>query len=107
MGRRQFAEALECFRRAEALDPPAERRSSTCPLRAAYLSAFFASRNWMKPVWSLVNEHDRDVLAVHLLSEAAMEDEVVDPVAIWQPMATGTIAACRSTSFRSWTAANG
>jgi len=47
---------------------PAERTPG--PLRVGYLSAFFASPNWMKPVWGLVNAHDRDGLAVHLLSEA-------------------------------------
>ena len=46
---------------------PAERTPG--PLRVGYLSAFFASPNWMKPVWGLVNAHDRDDLAVHLLSE--------------------------------------
>ncbi len=40
------------------------------PLRVGYLSSFFASPNWMKPVWSLINEHDRERFAVHLLSEA-------------------------------------
>lgn len=47
---------------------PAER--SPGPLRVGYLSSFFASPNWMKPVWSLVNRHDRAGFAVHLLSEA-------------------------------------
>ena len=36
---------------------PPERRPG--PLRVGYLSSFFESANWMKPVWSLVNEHDR------------------------------------------------
>jgi predicted O-linked N-acetylglucosamine transferase (SPINDLY family) len=40
------------------------------PLRVGYLSAFFGSPNWMKPVWGLVNEHDRGGLAVYLLSDA-------------------------------------
>ena len=39
-------------------------------LRVGYLSSFFVSPNWMKPVWSLVNNHDRAAVAVHLLSEA-------------------------------------
>jgi predicted O-linked N-acetylglucosamine transferase (SPINDLY family) len=39
-------------------------------LRVGYLSSFFASPNWMKPVWSLVNKHDRADVSVHLLSEA-------------------------------------
>lgn len=40
------------------------------PLRVGYLSSFFASPNWMKPVWGLINKHDRAGFAVHLLSEA-------------------------------------
>ncbi|HVM55963.1 MAG TPA: hypothetical protein VMT74_00780 [Gaiellaceae bacterium] len=47
---------------------PAERTPG--PLRVGYLSSFFASPNWMKPVWGLVNEHDRAGFAVHLLAEA-------------------------------------
>jgi protein O-GlcNAc transferase len=38
-------------------------------IRLAYLSAFFASRNWMKPVWGVVNEHDRDAFEIHFLAD--------------------------------------
>ena len=44
------------------------------PLRVGYLSSFFESPNWMKPVWGLVNEHDRTGFAVHLLSDATEEE---------------------------------
>jgi tetratricopeptide (TPR) repeat protein len=44
------------------------------PLRVGYLSSFFASPNWMKPVWGLVNQHDRAGFAVHLVSEATEEE---------------------------------
>ena len=40
------------------------------PLRVGYLSSFFESANWMKPVWGLLNAHDRTDFAVHLLSDA-------------------------------------
>ncbi len=40
------------------------------PLRIGYISSFFQSRNWMKPVWGLVNHHDRDRFQVHLFSDA-------------------------------------
>jgi protein O-GlcNAc transferase len=40
------------------------------PLRVGYLSSFFESANWMKPVWGLVNAHDRADFAVHLISDA-------------------------------------
>lgn len=38
-------------------------------LRIGYLSAFFAHRNWMKPVWGLINHHDRDRVEVHLFGD--------------------------------------
>jgi Flp pilus assembly protein TadD len=39
-------------------------------LRVGYVSAFFQDRNWMKPVWGLVNHHDRARFEVHLFSDA-------------------------------------
>jgi protein O-GlcNAc transferase len=38
-------------------------------LRIGYLSAFFGARNWMKPVWALINCHDRAQFEVHMLSD--------------------------------------
>ncbi len=49
------------------LRDPAEGR----PLRIGYISSFFHSRNWMKPVWGLVNHHDRQRFQVYLFSDAA------------------------------------
>jgi predicted O-linked N-acetylglucosamine transferase (SPINDLY family) len=40
------------------------------PLRVGYVSSFFHHRNWMKPVWGLINHHDRERFAVHLFSDA-------------------------------------
>jgi predicted O-linked N-acetylglucosamine transferase (SPINDLY family) len=40
-------------------------------LRIGYLSAFFGARNWMKPVWGVINRHDRARFEVHLLSDGA------------------------------------
>src|SRR5271157_1093174 len=40
------------------------------PLRIGYLSSFFHRPNWMKPVWGLINQHDRERLEIHLFSEA-------------------------------------
>ena len=37
--------------------------------RVGYLSSFFQSRNWMKPVWGLVNHHDRERFEVDLFSD--------------------------------------
>jgi predicted O-linked N-acetylglucosamine transferase (SPINDLY family) len=39
------------------------------PIRQGYVSAFFSRRNWMKPVWGLINHHDRDRFEVHLFSD--------------------------------------
>jgi predicted O-linked N-acetylglucosamine transferase (SPINDLY family) len=44
------------------------------PLRVGYVSAFFAKRNWMKPVWGLINHHDRDRFEVHLFSDGPGSD---------------------------------
>jgi protein O-GlcNAc transferase len=35
-------------------------------IRVGYVSAFFGSRNWMKPVWAFINEHDRSSFELHL-----------------------------------------
>lgn len=40
-------------------------------LRIGYLSSFFASLNWMKPVWGLINHHDRRRFDLFLYSDAA------------------------------------
>lgn len=40
------------------------------PLRIGYVSAFFQDPNWMKPVWGLVNHHDRERFEIHLFSDA-------------------------------------
>ena len=37
-------------------------------LRIGYVSAFFDSPNWMKPVYGVINRHDRDRFEVHLVS---------------------------------------
>ncbi|HTP01077.1 MAG TPA: tetratricopeptide repeat protein [Anaerolineales bacterium] len=39
-------------------------------LRVGYLSSFFQSRNWMKPVWALINHHNRECFEIHIFSDA-------------------------------------
>ncbi|MBV8311753.1 MAG: tetratricopeptide repeat protein, partial [Planctomycetaceae bacterium] len=39
------------------------------PLRLGYVSSYFARRNWMKPVWGLLNHHDRESFEIHLFSD--------------------------------------
>jgi predicted O-linked N-acetylglucosamine transferase (SPINDLY family) len=45
-----------------------ERPPSGGKLRIGYVSAFFDSANWMKPVYGVINRHDRDRFEVHLMS---------------------------------------
>lgn len=55
---------------------PLQRRSLDAgrqPLRLGYVSSFFQSRNWMKPVWGLINHHDRQRFQIHLFSDAPAE----------------------------------
>jgi protein O-GlcNAc transferase len=49
------------------VDRPA-RPPSGGKLRIGYVSAFFDSPNWMKPVYGVINRHDRDRFEVHLVS---------------------------------------
>jgi protein O-GlcNAc transferase len=38
-------------------------------LRVGYISAFFGHPNWMKPVWALINRHDRERFELYLYSD--------------------------------------
>jgi protein O-GlcNAc transferase len=54
--------------------PSSVRRRDVRPakgrkLRIGYLSAFFGERNWMKPVWALINCQDRARFEVHMFSD--------------------------------------
>ena len=57
--------------RAERREPraPSGRSSPGRKLRVGYLSAFFGSRNWMKPVFALINRHDRAAFEIHMFSD--------------------------------------
>jgi predicted O-linked N-acetylglucosamine transferase (SPINDLY family) len=66
-------------RRAWAEREVAERRDRPPPapaakLRIGYVSSFFADRNWMKPVWGVVNHHDRSRFEIHLFSDGRPPD---------------------------------
>ena len=78
-------------------------------LRVGYVCAFFGARNWMKPVWGVINRHDRARFEIHLLSDGA------DPSAdsgyvdhpddrIWQVagLSNADLADHRA-AWRSWT----
>ncbi len=42
-------------------------------LRVGYLSAYFDRANYMKPVWGLINHHDRASFEIHLFSDTPLE----------------------------------
>ncbi len=44
-------------------------RDPTRKLRIGYVSAFFGARNWMKPVFGVINRHDRSRFEIHMLSD--------------------------------------
>jgi protein O-GlcNAc transferase len=66
--------AVLAARRAFAADlpltpPPLPPGVPNRPVRLGYVSSFFMDRNWMKPVWGVINRHDRERFEVHLFSE--------------------------------------
>ncbi len=42
-------------------------------LRIGYVSAFFDRPNWMKPVWALINRHDRERFELFLYSDGKLD----------------------------------
>ena len=43
-------------------------------INIGYVSAFFHRPNWMKPVWALLNNHDRDRFRIHLFADGPREE---------------------------------
>jgi protein O-GlcNAc transferase len=43
-------------------------------LRIGYVSSYFTSRNWMKPVWGVINHHDRSRFEIHLFADCGGPD---------------------------------
>jgi protein O-GlcNAc transferase len=69
-------------------------------LRIGYLSAFFDARNWMKPVWALINRHDRARFEVHMFSdggdptaESGYRDRPDDRIYVIRGVANERVAA--------------
>jgi len=54
--------------------PGVRRRKHGEKLRIGYVSAFFNSRNWMKPVWGVINGHDRAAFEIHLFLDSGNPD---------------------------------
>lgn len=58
--------------KAEQIDRPKLRRHAHPEkLRIGYVSSFFHHRNWMKPVWGVINRHDRSAFEIHLFADRA------------------------------------
>ena len=45
------------------------RQQNKKKINIGYVSAFFHRRNWMKPVWALLNNHNREKFNVHLFAD--------------------------------------
>lgn len=66
--RRKYASMLRARRDPPVL-PARSPRATVGPIRVGYLSAHFTGRNYMKPVWALINHHDRARFQIHLLND--------------------------------------
>lgn len=62
--RRTWAALEEKIERA-GRSAPAWRYARGKKLKIGYVSSFFNSRNWMKPVWGTINHHDRSAFEIH------------------------------------------
>ena len=71
--REEFAERLA--RQCPLADAPLERRKPPDRLRIGYVSEFFHRSNYMKPVWALINHHDRARFEVHLFSDSPPDED--------------------------------
>lgn len=69
-----LAARRKCAGFEEKLERPARvkkirRLGKSKKLRIGYVSSFFQDRNWMKPVWGVINHHDRSSFEIHLFAE--------------------------------------
>jgi protein O-GlcNAc transferase len=58
--------------KSEEIDPDGAeivRDKEQKHLKLGYVSAFFHKENWMKPVWGLLEQHDREKFQIHLFSD--------------------------------------
>jgi predicted O-linked N-acetylglucosamine transferase (SPINDLY family) len=66
--RRSFAKSQ--FPQSAAPVRSSCRAKADQALRIGYVSSFFQDHNWMKPVWGLINHHDRRKFEIHLFSDS-------------------------------------
>lgn len=68
--RKKWAKSLSTSTGKRLKTRPARRDTDgNAPLKIGYVSAFFHKDNWMKPVWGLLDQHDRAGFQVHLFSD--------------------------------------
>lgn len=52
------------------------QRASRDRIRVGYFSSWFDRENYMKPVWALVNQHDRNQFEIHLFTDTSAKDGI-------------------------------
>jgi protein O-GlcNAc transferase len=57
------------------LSPSPAGQRTPRKLRIGYVSAFFSCRNWMKPVWGMLDAHDREAFEIHLFLDRGLPDQ--------------------------------
>jgi protein O-GlcNAc transferase len=67
--RRKWADELLKDSGTRRKKPPLIRDRDKPCLKIGYVSAFFHKENWMKPVWGLIGQHDREKFQIHLFSD--------------------------------------
>jgi protein O-GlcNAc transferase len=71
---------------------PSSPNQPTRPLRLGYVSAYFDYPNWMKPVWPVINRHDRGQFELFLYSDGRSDS----PPAGYRPHAADHFHATAS-----------
>ncbi len=54
--------------------PRRQETSRSGRIRIGYMCSFFYRENYMKPVWALINRHNREQFEIHLFSDVAREN---------------------------------
>ncbi|MGA9573539.1 MAG: tetratricopeptide repeat protein [Lysobacterales bacterium] len=67
--RRKWAGSLQKSIHGKRKKHPIKKDKDKACLKIGYVSAFFHKDNWMKPVWGLIDQHDREGFQIHLLSD--------------------------------------
>ncbi|MBM3621048.1 MAG: hypothetical protein FJX20_10180 [Alphaproteobacteria bacterium] len=69
--RRTWARS-EATRVGTAPVAPRRRRAAGDKLKIGYVSSFFGAANWMKPVYGVINRHDRAGFELHLFADGGL-----------------------------------